>query len=97
MKYNYYLSIKHQDLFNHDYELTLNDVKIKKVNSTKKIGVCIDHKLTWKEHISSVCHKESECTAIINRFKHIVNKDSLGFFLYFINRTSSSILCRSVG
>ena len=27
-------------------ELTLNDVKIKKVNSTKKLGVYIDHKLT---------------------------------------------------
>ena len=34
-----------------NYELTLNDVKIKKVNSTKNLGVYIDHKLTWKEHI----------------------------------------------
>ena len=62
-----------------DYELTLNDVKIKKVNSTKKLGVCIDHNLTWKEHISSVFQKVAKCTAIINRIKHIVNKDSLSF------------------
>ena len=39
----------------------------------------IDHKLTWKEHISSVCQKVAKCTAIINRIKHIVNKDSLRF------------------
>ena len=39
----------------------------------------IDHKLTWKEHISSVCQKVAKCTAIINRIKHIVNKDSLSF------------------
>ena len=39
----------------------------------------IDHKLTWKEHISSVCQKVAKCTAIINLIKHIVNKDSLSF------------------
>ena len=49
------------------------------MNSTKNLGVYIDHKLTWKEHISSVCQKVAKCTAIINRIKHIVNKDSLSF------------------
>ena len=49
------------------------------MNSTKNLGVCIDHKLTWKEHIPSVCQKVAKCTAIINRIKHIVNKDSLSF------------------
>ena len=34
-----------------DYELSLNDVKIKKVNSKKKLGVYIYHILTWKEHV----------------------------------------------
>ena len=63
-----------------DYELSLNDVKIKKVNSTKNLGVYIDHKLTWKEHISSVCQKVAKSTAITNRTKHNVNKDSLSFF-----------------
>ena len=33
----------------------------------------IDHKLTWKEHKSSICQKVAESTAIINRIKHIVN------------------------
>ena len=33
-----------------DYELSLNDVKIKKVNSKIFLGVYIDLKLTWKEH-----------------------------------------------
>ena len=49
------------------------------MNKKKNLGVYIDHKLTWKEHISSVCQKVAKCTAIINRIKHIVNKDSLGF------------------
>ena len=62
-----------------DYELSLNDVKIKNVNSTKNLSVYIDNKLTWKEYISSVCQKVAKCTAIINRIKHIVNKDSLSF------------------
>ena len=47
--------------------------------STKCLGVYINHKLTWKEHISSVCQKVGKCTAIINRIKHIVNKDYLSF------------------
>ena len=63
-----------------DYELTLNDVRIKKVTKAKKLGVYIHHKLTWKEHISSVCQKVAKCTANINRNKHIVNKDNLSFF-----------------
>ena len=49
------------------------------MNSKKKLGEYIDHKLTWKEHISSVCPKVAKSTAIINRIKHIVNKDSLSF------------------
>ena len=51
----------------------------KKGEFNKKFGVYIDHKLTWKEHISGVCQKVAKCTAIINRIKHIVNKDSISF------------------
>ena len=35
----------------HNYELYLNDDKIKSVNSTKFLGLVIDNKLEWKEHI----------------------------------------------
>ena len=62
-----------------DNEVILNDAKIKKVNSTTKFDVYIDHKLTWKEHISSACQKVAKCTAIINRIKHIVSKESPSF------------------
>ena len=34
------------------------------------------HRLTWKEHISSVCQKVAKCTAIINHIKHIVRSES---------------------
>ena len=47
--------------------------------STKFLSAYIDHKLTWKEHISRACQKVSKCTAIMNHIKHIVNKDSLSF------------------
>ena len=65
-----------------DYELTWNDVKIEKVNNNKNLGAYIDHKLTWKEHISSVCLKVAKCTAIINRIKHVLSNVPVIFFMF---------------
>ena len=60
-----------------DYELTLIDVKIKKVNSSKFLGVYIDHKLTWKEHISSVCKKWQSAQQLFITFN---NNNNNGYF-----------------
>ena len=60
-----------------EYEIISNNVKIKKVLSAKFLGVCIDHNVTWKDHMSCVCLKVSKCTAIMNHIRHVVNKDSL--------------------
>ena len=49
------------------------------MNSRKILGVYIDHKLTWKEHISSVCQKVAKCTATIDPTTNIVDKESLSF------------------
>jgi len=35
----------------------INDVPIKKVNSVKYLGVVIDSKLTWKEHVKQILSK----------------------------------------
>ena len=45
----------------------------------KNLGVHIDDKLTWKDHISSVCQKVAKYTAIIHQINHTVSKESLSF------------------
>ena len=46
-------------------KLKINGENIKQVNSTKFLGIIIDSKLTWKQHIAHIQHKISKTTGII--------------------------------
>ena len=37
-----------------DIKVTINNVHLKRVYTTKFLGILIDHKLNWKEHILNV-------------------------------------------
>ena len=37
-----------------EFDLSLNEISLKRVNSSKRLGVEIDEFLTWDAHISSV-------------------------------------------
>ena len=60
-----------------DIQLNINNINIQRVYYTKFLGVFIDHKLTWKEHISKVCGKVSRCTALLNKVKNVLSSHSL--------------------
>jgi hypothetical protein len=47
---------------------------IKKVNVTKFLGIKIDEKLTWKNHIEYINSKISKSLGILFKIRHIVNK-----------------------
>ena len=51
---------------------------------TKFLGILIDDRLNWKEHISLICSKLSRCIAIIYKAKHLLDKESL-VMLYMIH------------
>ena len=55
----------------------INNTKCQKVYLKKFIGVFIDHKLTWQEHINYACGKICKCTAMLNKVKNLLNKSSL--------------------
>ena len=55
----------------------INNIKLQRVYSTTFLGVFINHKLTWKEHINYACGKIYKCTAILNKVKKLVKKNSL--------------------
>ena len=58
-------------------KITINDVEIEHVSVTKFLGVLIDEKLNWLDHINKVKSKLSKCIAIIYKARERVNKDAL--------------------
>ena len=55
----------------------IDDKNINEVNKTKFLGVIIDKKLTWKEHISYISSKISRGIGMIIKAKKRLNKDAL--------------------
>ena len=54
----------------------LNNVKLKQKNVTKFLGVHIDHKLTWKDHIANLLIKINRNIGVIWRMRNSLNKKS---------------------
>ena len=54
-------------------KLQINGENIKQVNSTNFLGIIIDSKLTWKQHIVHIQHKISKTTGIICKTRHYVS------------------------
>ena len=61
--------------------ITMNNSIITRVRATKFLGVIIDEKLTWKDHISLVRSKLSKTVGILYRIRHLLNRSAL-FILY---------------
>ena len=58
-------------------DLFINDVKIKRDNSLKFLGVMIDENLTWKTHVELVENKISKSVGILFKASHSLNSKSL--------------------
>ena len=63
-------------------KLKINGENIKQVNSTKFLGIIIDSKLTWKQHIAHIQHKISKTTGIICKTRHYVSLKVLRMLYY---------------
>ena len=63
--------------YKEEVNITINDVQIDRVYKTKFLGVMIDSKLNWKEHINIINNKISKSIAIIYRASKILNTDSM--------------------
>ena len=62
---------------NSDSTIQINGSNIEKVNSTKYLGVYIDHHLNWKDHIAYICSKLSKSTAVIHKTSHVLDTKTL--------------------
>ena len=58
-------------------QVSIKNSQINRFYVTKFLGILIDERLNWKEHISLICSKLSKCIAIIYKAKHLLDKESL--------------------
>ena len=63
-------------------KLEINDNAIKQVSSTTFLGVTIDNKLNWAEHINKVKCKISKGVGIINKAKRLLTRPCLVTLYY---------------
>ena len=65
-----------------DIEIKINNITISRVKQVKFLGVIMDEKLTWKDHINYISRKISKCIAIMFKLKFMVCKDTLKSLYY---------------
>ena len=58
-------------------DVTMNNCSLKKTDSLKYLGVIIDHKLNWTQHIAHVKNKISKGIGIMYRALAYLTKNSL--------------------
>ena len=65
--------------------IKMDDCSLNKVNSAKYLGVIIDHKLNWIDHIAYIKNKISKGIGIMYRARNFLNKSSLiGLYYSYI-------------
>ena len=62
--------------------ITINNVILKRTNSLKYLGVIIDYKLNWTQHIDHVKKKISKGIGIMYRAKNYLSKLSMRKLYY---------------
>ena len=65
--------------------MTFNNIKIKRENSIKFLGVTIDENLTWKNHIEVVENKISKNIGVLYRPSHLLDFKNLKIYFSFIH------------
>ena len=65
-----------------ELRLQMDEDVIIEVYKTKFLGVIIDNKFNWKDHISYICGKISKGIGMIIKARNCVNKDSLMALYY---------------
>ena len=65
--------------------MTFNNIKIKRENSIKFLGVIIDENLTWKNHIEVVENKISKNIGVLYGASHLHDFKNLKIYFSFIH------------
>ena len=60
----------------HHFNLNLNGMPLKRVSSTKFLGVIIDEKLEWSLHIDELCQVLRKNTGILYKLNQFIPQKS---------------------
>ena len=60
--------------FKNNIELVINDMKIREAKSMKYLGVIIDSKLNWIDHITYIKNKVAKGIGISRKAQKLLNK-----------------------
>jgi len=66
--------------------IMINNQAIGEVSETKFLGVVIDRRLHWKEHISRICGKISRGIGMIIKARYYLNQSGLLSLYYQTQR-----------
>ena len=67
----------HKSIKNSDLCIQTDDVNVERVYQTKFVGVIINERLNWNDHIIAVCSKVSKNTGILYRTRKNLNVSTL--------------------
>ena len=73
----HYMLFSNKKVIQPNVTIKINGQPITCVTKTKFLGVIIDNKLTWKEHISYICGKVAKGIGIISKVRKYLNKNTL--------------------
>ena len=59
------------------FELKMADYKIKRTKTFKYLGLIVDDKFSWADHISEVCIKLSQAAGVIFKVRTLLSKEAL--------------------
>ena len=65
-----------------DWDLSIGEECLKRENLVKFLGVIIDEKLTWRDHIDKVISKVSKSLALMRGMKNVLNQEDLKTMYY---------------
>ena len=77
--------------------ISLNSVPIEQVNHTKYLGVVIDNKLDWSNHISYINEKKSQKNGHNIQSQEILFKLSSHKFIQYFYTSLHDLLCGEMG
>ena len=77
--------------------IILDGSTLKRVQSSKFLGVTIDEDLSWKPHVNNVCNTVSRNIGMINKLKHCFPQPTLKSLYYAISLPVSQLRCTSMG
>ena len=59
--------------------IIIDDYEVKSANCLKFLGVYIDNKLRFDEHIASICKRSSQRVGVLTRLRNMIPKRQLFF------------------